>query len=86
VYASIYTNAPEVQQIAKAVSRLQRTEIFSILRFTANEPLILLGQRLQNVLCYHQLKTMRAEPIPQGGSGHGDVPYRLSTLPIVLPS
>ena len=77
-----YTDAPEVKQIAQAAFPDYKGRSFSVLPFRGGMDLSSYwsgGSRdYYNVI---NLTTLRSAEIPQGGSGHGDAPYRISTLP-----
>jgi hypothetical protein len=80
--SALYTDAPEVKQIARVAFPDYNGNKFKVELFRG--PMNLSSYWDGGSRDYYaivNMSTMRSEPIPQGGSGHGDVPYRMTTLP-----
>lgn len=79
---TFYSSSPDLQELAKVAFPDYNGRKIKISEF--NGPMDLTsywdgGSRKEYVVM--NLITKRSQPIPQGGSGHGDVPYRISELP-----
>ena len=77
---TIHTDAPEVKQIGRAVGYSGRT--YSVKPFKGPMDLTSYWSGgSKDSYSVINLDTLKTVDVPQGGSGHGDVPYRVSTLP-----
>lgn len=78
----IFTNDEKVKEIAKVGFPSYNGRIFKISKFEG--PMELRSYWDGGSRDYYaivDLRTMRTAEIPQGGSGHGDVPYKITSLP-----
>lgn len=79
---AFYTSDSEIQELARIAYPDYHGRHFRIEEFTGPMNLSSYwGDGSRNYYVIMNLVTKKAEPIPQGGSGHGDTPYRMSSLP-----
>jgi hypothetical protein len=79
---TIYSSDPEVKRIALAAFPDYRGRSFQVQTFQGPMDLSSYwSDGSRNYYSVIHMDTLKAADIPQGGSGHGDVPHRVSILP-----